>query len=59
MESFLTKTIYSGLKEFVVNIDGEDLVNELLALLESECTRENEGICRATFDTMRTLIRLF
>jgi len=43
----------------IMNIHGADLVIKLLALLESERTRENEGICSATFDTVRTLIGLF
>jgi len=55
----LDKTIYSGLREFIMNIHGADLVIKLLVLLESECTRKNEGICSATFDTVRILIGLF
>jgi len=42
-----------------MNIHGADLVIKLLALLESECARENEGISSATFDTVRILIGLF
>ena len=52
------KTIYSGLREFIMNIHGADLVINLLALLESERTRENEETCSAIFDTMRILIGL-